>query len=1132
MDDLRELHYVGLVYFVKKSSHHLPQSLAHLRVVHHMKKPFFARHALTVLMVVFFLVPFAFRGARMAVQRMKNDVKDWLPSDFKETSDLDWFRSHFLGEQFVVASWEGCTGKSDDDRFAKFVDGFFPEIPPSIIRERKERAAGQPLRYPQWRSNVHPEDFTDDELQLYTRQLAVGDLPPEDQFLGNRLGLFALDDDRFDWGGQQEKWLKGKKDRWYYILPNGDLYRWTGGSTIVQPIVDGIQRLSKGKSVSGELVVRLGEIDGPWYYEKPSRLSARLIKSVTTGPGLLHLLTKQGGVIEGETDLAHQRLGGVFFGPNKEQTCLVLTLTDAAKEDLRRCLGRGILGKPTGHVLKVAEAAGVNIPPKPSLAPPFITALMGTVEEIEPTLKLGGPPVDNVAIDEEGQITLVRLVGLSLLVGLILSWLSFRSFKITAMVFFVGGISAVTSLSMVFWSDSSVDAILMSMPSLVYVLGLSGAVHIVNYYHEAVEESGIRGAPEKALGIGWKPCTLAAFTTALGLLSLSASNILPIRKFGIFSAIGVLATLLLLFSYLPAALETWPPRRFKRTQRGDRSKKPSEGFVDRFWQGVGRFVTRHCRPVAIVCLLFMGLIGWGINQIQPDVQLLKMFDPNATIIQHYHWLETNLGKLIPMEIVVKVSPESMRHSESNPDGTTNGLNFLERLEISKKVQQALAAEFGEKQDYLIGQTMSAATFATELPGANGGSLSYRGGLSRLLEAHRDEFFTSDHLRIDEDGSELWRISLRIGALRNIDYGEFVTDLKHVVEPIMAAYAYREKLLNQLSEQHPDGYRGLRVVVTGVPSADEGTTESVRDPIAQTRLFAKTLLDLLENASLRRYAVQQFADDPKLAAAVKKCDGVIKLSARDQYSPTERDGSQVVIDASQHLFSASPNDLAERTSPISAVYTGVVPVVYKAQKTLLRSLVESTGLAFVMIAVVMIVLLRNRYAGMLSMLPNVFPVVVIFGAMGWSRTVVDIGSMMTASVAMGVAVDDTIHFLTWFRQGLDQGMHRVNAIMLAYKRCGMAMTQTTAIGGLGLSIFAFSTFTPTQRFGTLMLALLVAALVGDLIFLPALLASPLGRVFDRKRKLDSQPEEVTPHKAIIEKAHHLKGRYVRRDQPWQ
>ena len=68
--------------------------------------------------------------------------------------------------------------------------------------------------------------------------------------------------------------------------------------------------------------------------------------------------------------------------------------------------------------------------------------------------------------------------------------------------------------------------------------------------------------------------------------------------------------------------------------------------------------------------------------------------------------------------------------------------------------------------------------------------------------------------------------------------------------------------------------------------------------------------------------------------------------------------------------------------------------------------------------------------------------------------IDIGTMMTASVAMGVAVDDTIHFLSWFRAHLDRGMNRVDAVIETYRRVGPAMTQTTIVGGLGLFVFAF------------------------------------------------------------------------------
>jgi predicted RND superfamily exporter protein len=174
---------------------------------------------------------------------------------------------------------------------------------------------------------------------------------------------------------------------------------------------------------------------------------------------------------------------------------------------------------------------------------------------------------------------------------------------------------------------------------------------------------------------------------------------------------------------------------------------------------------------------------------------------------------------------------------------------------------------------------------------------------------------------------------------------------------------------------------------------------------------------------------------------------------------------------------------------------------------MRGLFESLATAFLLIAVVMMIVLRSPTAGLISMVPNLLPVIVIFGMMGWTNILVDVGSMMTASVALGVAVDDTIHYLTWYRRGLDRGLDRKPAVMMAYERCATAMTQTTLIAGFGLAVFAFSTFTPTQRFGMLMLTLLFAALFGDLIFLPAMLSGPFGKLF-RLKKTKPSEEEAT------------------------
>lgn len=177
-------------------------------------------------------------------------------------------------------------------------------------------------------------------------------------------------------------------------------------------------------------------------------------------------------------------------------------------------------------------------------------------------------------------------------------------------------------------------------------------------------------------------------------------------------------------------------------------------------------------------------------------------------------------------------------------------------------------------------------------------------------------------------------------------------------------------------------------------------------------------------------------------------------------------------------------------------TGGVPLVFTAQRELLNALMISFTLAVCLVAVVMTLVLRSLSAGLLSMIPNVFPALATFGVMGWMDAVVDVGAMMTASIGLGIAVDDTLHFLTWYRRASNDGASRQEAIRTAYRRCAAAMLYTTLIAGLALFVFFFSSFQPVSQFGLLLFMLLVAALVGDLLLLPALLATPLGAFFQR------------------------------------
>jgi predicted RND superfamily exporter protein len=905
------------------------------------------------------------------------------------------------------------------------------------------------------------------------------------------------------------------------------------------------------------------------------------------------------------------------------QTCLVVTLNEPVIGELARAVGRPILGKARGRILELATGE-CGITPN--------------------NLRIGGPPSDNVAIDEEGTTTLFRLVGLSLAIGFTLAYLSFGSFRVAIMLFFVGGTAAISSLSYVWFAGQTMDAILMSMPSLVYVLALSAAVHIVNYYRDACYEDGPDLAVETAVKHSLFPCALAAFTTALGLVSLTTSNLTPIFKFGLFSAIAVMATVVLLFTYLPSALSVWSPGYKKRDKSEIETESGLSAAVHRFWNSIGNWVVDHHAFVftcSVAALIFFAV---GITKVETSVQLLKLFDNDAKILHDYRWLEDNLGELVPAEIAIQFDADSQQEPfrdavyerkkvefeqanaeklatlkdeelkalwdefspETDLDPETsmqNALKYsmLERIEISRRARQHLERFFGPDGLGIVGSGMSMDVFLPLFRVTEQEQSQTRKRLASTLYNNTDqmleqEYFAirgksgwdAEQIKIDQAdperaGQEIWRVSIRLAALNNVDYGQFVNDLKAVVEPIMTAYRYRTKILKTLQRDlKEESLVTGKILILGRDPANHkheirekvAQGVSISELIDQTYIFSDTLKSLLENRGYlatkrekKHYrwidpdiAGDNFPPAEKFKEFLKGWDCVVLVEDHPLFDEDLiASNSKSLIDCRDHQFLIDPNTKLPvegmltakqlKADPelgkdvdITTMYTGIIPIIYKTQRSLLQSLIQSIGLAFLMISVVMMLLLRdwkssprpdnllNIRGGMISMLPNVFPVVLVFGFMGhmnkyYGGTVdsflIDIGSMMTASVAMGVAVDDTIHFLNWYRYALDKGYKRKSAIKVAYGRVATAMTQTTLIGGLGLSAFAFSTFTPTQRFGVLMLFLLVMALVGDLILLPAILAGPLGKYFGKEHPdatdegFQELPNDLDPTLRIVD-----------------
>jgi uncharacterized protein len=162
-------------------------------------------------------------------------------------------------------------------------------------------------------------------------------------------------------------------------------------------------------------------------------------------------------------------------------------------------------------------------------------------------------------------------------------------------------------------------------------------------------------------------------------------------------------------------------------------------------------------------------------------------------------------------------------------------------------------------------------------------------------------------------------------------------------------------------------------------------------------------------------------------------------------------------------------------------------------------------AFAVIAIVMMFMLHSVIGGLLAMAPNLFPTVILFGLMGLLEIPLDIGSVMSASVALGIAVDDTVHLLSRFGSRRARGVGQIRAAYGALAQCGWAMFQTTLVCGTALMVYWFSDFVPTSRFSLFMFGLLSTALLGVVFLLPTLMSSPLGRWLSKT--VGTSPEAV-------------------------
>lgn len=202
---------------------------------------------------------------------------------------------------------------------------------------------------------------------------------------------------------------------------------------------------------------------------------------------------------------------------------------------------------------------------------------------------------------------------------------------------------------------------------------------------------------------------------------------------------------------------------------------------------------------------------------------------------------------------------------------------------------------------------------------------------------------------------------------------------------------------------------------------------------------------------------------------------------------------------EQRFATALTGLEQDGKPVQVTTTGIMSLFARILYATMHSAAQSYGIAIIVISIMMVLLIGHLRLGLIAMIPNVGPIIMVMGIMGWFGIPLDMFTMMVASIAIGLAVDDTVHFIYNFKRYYTQSGDVRDAVGHTLHTAGRAMLTTSIVLSIGFFIFMFASMNNVFAFGMLVGLAIVLALIGDFFLAPALMALTADKMLQKSKE---------------------------------
>ncbi len=649
-----------------------------------------------------------------------------------------------------------------------------------------------------------------------------------------------------------------------------------------------------------------------------------------------------------------------------------------------------------------------------------------------------------------------KYMGLMMLAIAVLLALVFRSIAGTLVPLTIVLCAVAGMLGAAFLKGDLINNLTMVSPNMLTAVSIADAIHLLASWQKLRGRYAERSELIiEVLRRNALPVFLTSVTTAVGFYSLTISEMIPVRMLGYTAGFGALLAWALSMSVVPAALSLVP-------HRGRTAPELEEGALERGWEArLSRFVLRSRRGILIGSGLALVVSIWGLVHLRIDSDFRAMFPDDNPVMSDFNWIEARMGGVGDFEIVF----DGVR--VERPAWSEDDAARLARLRLRRAGAAAGEAEF-EPLDAAAQAELT--TLSQEEAAFQGARIAVSADFLREVDA----FEARLRQEMAEPGSAL-------AVLTDLTSPLDILRRMHQVQNDNSGRFYRVPA----EEDVPAAQRQESL------EYDEWTEEWLLVPAQDASTLAAQYYLQYENGAKpgENLSTQVSMDRTRfrMQGRLEQSPSEVTLDAVRRVAEIGRDEFPGLSMRVVHAADLRGTREAQGAVLADVDLSGKMMLFARTNRIFTVGFVQSMAIALTLITLLIGTIFRSLRLALVSIIPNVLPIMMPLSVFGLLGRPLDAPAIFVASVALGVCVDDTLHFFTKFVRARRQGLGLEHSFRYVFETTGTAITFTSVILVLGFGTLVLSDFSPNYMMGTLAAAMVALAWVADIVVTPAVLS---------------------------------------------